>query len=201
MRTLIIFGLFVTFILGMNYCTGNASLPKEHSVLDEGTKDLAIKKGQEIASAAFMALSGKLQNALNASGVEGAINYCHITALPLTDSLSKMQQAIIKRTSLQLRNPANAPDEQEKVVLEKWLEPGADLSPVVLDLGHGKVKYLAPIRIAELCLKCHGKISENIAEEDYALIHRLYPDDRATGYQINDIRGSWSIEFLMPKQD
>ena len=46
-----------------------------------------------------------------------------------------------------------------------------------------------------LCLKCHGKIGETLNEDDYTIIKKIYPDDKAIGYDNENLRGIWSIQF------
>lgn len=45
-----------------------------------------------------------------------------------------------------------------------------------------------------MCLQCHGK-KESLAESVNSKLTKLYPNDKAIGYGINEIRGIWSIEF------
>lgn len=42
------------------------------------------------------------------------------------------------------------------------------------------------------CLKCHGG-AEDIAGGTRAVLAEKYPRDRATGYQLGDLRGMWKI--------
>src|SRR5690606_23801151 len=66
----------------------------------------AQKQGSEIAAAVQAALFGELQRAISEEGVEEAIRYCNLKALPIVDSLSHIYKAKIKRTSLKTRNPS-----------------------------------------------------------------------------------------------
>jgi len=46
------------------------------------------------------------------------------------------------------------------------------------------------IPTGEGCLKCHG---QNIAPEITAKLKENYPDDKATGFKLGDVRGAFSI--------
>lgn len=151
-----------------------------------------LEKGETIAMATFTALSTRLQAAMKEGGPVNAIGYCNLAALPITDSLAQVHQARIGRTSLQFRNPANEPTPEEKAVLERWSQPGQEPKPEIARIDPHTLAYYAPIRTQALCLNCHG---ENLADSTLAVIQKLYPADKATGYKEGDLRGMWSIHF------
>ena len=156
-----------------------------------------ISKGNTIAAASFQALSSELKNALTEGGIEKAVSYCNITALPLLDSLSKVHGATIKRTSLKLRNPKDAPTAEETEVLhdfQKKMENASPIKPMVQKNASG-IAFYSPILVNDLCLKCHGKLDNTMIAEDYAIIKAKYPSDEAIGYVSGDLRGMWSIQF------
>jgi hypothetical protein len=43
------------------------------------------------------------------------------------------------------------------------------------------------------CLGCHGTV-ENIGPDVKTVLNNKYPDDKATGYQMDDLRGAVSIQ-------
>ena len=45
------------------------------------------------------------------------------------------------------------------------------------------------------CLQCHGNVENQIEEETFKTIKVLYPNDQALGYDVNNVRGIWSITF------
>ncbi|MEZ4949348.1 MAG: DUF3365 domain-containing protein [Saprospiraceae bacterium] len=166
--------------------------------LSEDQKAAYMRDGKNITLMTFSSLSARLGKAMKEQGVQGAVKYCNVAALPLTDSLAQLQNVTIKRTSLQLRNPKNAPTEDEKNMLFAYQaqeKAGSDLVPVVQQVDNGVIKFFAPIRMMDVCQKCHGSIGETMQEEDYAYIKSLYPEDQATGFKEGDLRGMWSITF------
>lgn len=157
-----------------------------------------LGKGQVLAAATFSELSGRLQAAMKEGGVAGALQYCNVVASPLVDSLSKANNAAIRRTSLKTRNPGNAPVGGEQKALQDYAKKaatGKELSPALLLLDEHRVAFMAPIKVLPLCLKCHGQPGEDIAVTDMHLIRKLYPADQATGFRTGDLRGMWSITF------
>jgi hypothetical protein len=46
-----------------------------------------------------------------------------------------------------------------------------------------------------MCLQCHGKPGTDLSETTIAKLSQLYPNDKATGYGINELRGIWIVEM------
>jgi hypothetical protein len=155
--------------------------------------------GKSISQATFQVMSKNLQEALAHGGVQEAASYCNVVALKLTDSLSQVHNARIKRSSLKLRNKDNLPNEDERKMLTKYqedLDNDLQISPLVVASEPDSVQFFSPIFTKALCLTCHGIKGKELNEKDYALIAKLYPDDEAIGYQENDFRAIWSIKML-----
>ncbi len=173
------------------------SCGSDSSLTDEQAEKHTAE-GNEIAQASFKELSNQLQSAIKVGGVQSAIGFCNAAALPITDSLSAKYNAVIKRTSLKLRNPNNAPDSLEAKMLNMYLIMSRMRNPVmvpkILVKNEHEIQFYAPIMIkSKTCLKCHGVIDDTMQEEDYHIISKLYPNDAATGYKSGDFRGMWSI--------
>jgi hypothetical protein len=181
-----------------NTADSTSATPSAPQPLTEEEKTQYQEKGQKIALSVFTALSGQLQQAMGEGGVPQAIEHCNLVASPLVDSLSKEYNATVRRTSLKIRNPKDAPTAEERQMLEQYQAThaaGGALKPKIIQQGEN-IAFYAPIGIQPLCLKCHGKIGENIADADYNTIKSLYPTDEAIGYQEGDLRGMWSISFV-----
>lgn len=152
-----------------------------------------INEGIKLAKQMYAGILQRLKTALDQQGYYEAVKYCNHNALPLTDSLAIHYGIKAKRTSLKLRNPANAPDELEKQVLEMY-QKTLSKQPTVYKTSEG-IRFFTPIYVAEFCLNCHGKPYENIPDVTMRAIQELYPNDEAKNYEIYDIRGIWSITF------
>ncbi len=147
------------------------------------------------------ALGGELKAAMQRGGVEEAVGYCNVNALPLTDSIANRYNATIKRATDKPRNPANAVTAVEKKYMEQFraeIAQEGKVNPVVTEIGDS-VHFFAPIAIEAFCLTCHGVKGDVLTEENYAIIQSKYPEDKAINYQADDLRGVWHISY--PKLD
>ncbi len=168
------------------------------AALSPEDSSLYLARGKELALSTFSAMSSELLAAMQRGGVEEAARYCNLAAYPLVDSLSKVHEADIRRTSLKVRNPKNKPTEAEQqqlLAFQQLFEAGSPMAPVVRPVDANTVAFYAPIQIQPLCLQCHGKMGETLKEADYAVIKELYPEDAAIGYSEGDLRGIWSIRL------
>jgi hypothetical protein len=46
-----------------------------------------------------------------------------------------------------------------------------------------------------MCLSCHGSVKQNISAETLKVINENYPDDKAIGYGLNELRGLFVVEM------
>ena len=157
-----------------------------------------IQEGRAIVQSTFGTLSSNLSGALNEGGVSHALEFCNIEAMPLTDSLSTHYGIEIRRASHRPRNPQNQADSLELASIKAYinqLEENGELKPFVYS-RRGQILFHATIRIAgDLCLNCHGDPGTDIAQTDLEVIRNLYPEDEATGFELGELRGIWSIGF------
>lgn len=154
------------------------------------------KEGKEIAENTFKVLSANLKAAMQKGGVKNAVNFCNIKAMPLTDSLSQVYNAEIKRVSHKPRNSHNSANKAEQKILDEYLaQTPEQWKPTVVENEKGVHTFYAPIPTKGLCLTCHGVVSETLLEENYQTIVELYPNDEAVGFKEGDLRGIWSIKF------
>lgn len=143
-------------------------------------------------------LQGELQAAIKAGGPISAIDVCKLKAPAIAQSLSAKHGWEIARTSLKTRNPDNAPDAWESKVLSDFAARqarGEDVKPMahfeaVDNNGEKSFRFMKAIPTGEICLKCHGA---DIAADVKAKLQEAYPDDKATGYKLGDVRGAFTI--------
>jgi hypothetical protein len=151
--------------------------------------------GKKIATEAQSALAKNLAEAINKGGTEYAVEFCNSHANPITDSMSIVLKAGIKRVSDKNRNPANKANENELAQIEFLKNnqaKGIPPQPKLIELN-GKIVGYYPIVTNTLCMQCHGKKQTEISVKTLRKIHKLYPTDEATGYGINEIRGLWVV--------
>lgn len=158
--------------------------------------------GNSIVLSSKKTLGKNLKQSLTNGGVENAVNFCNLNAMILIDSLRKSFGVEIKRASLKARNQNDFPNALEKELLEAYAYQWKDsiaLKANVQTLDGNRYLFTKPIHIDnDLCLKCHGTENNGLSKTTDDFIKTLYPNDKATGYQIGDLRGIWSI--TIPKK-
>ena len=152
--------------------------------------------GLSIALKAKQELGKNLMGQLQQNGVEAALKFCNIKAMPITDSLSKIYHATIKRITDKPRNPLNKASDIELTYLQQFkneLAAHKQSEGITLkDSMHTQFYY--PITTNNQCLQCHGS-QKDILPEIKKLIDKLYPTDQAKGYDADQLRGMWSIRY------
>ncbi|MDJ0839834.1 MAG: DUF3365 domain-containing protein [Acidobacteriota bacterium] len=152
----------------------------QHAVSDQEALD---------ASKALMQqLGGRLKSEMQAKGPAAAMQVCAVEALPITAEASKKQGLALSRVTDRPRNPKNAADAEDLKVLASMRE---DLKAQSLKKLYRSGNHVyTPLVIQPLCLNCHG---ETLLPDVKKALDRAYPDDKATGYQLNQLRGAIRI--------
>ncbi|WP_114748412.1 Tll0287-like domain-containing protein [Pleomorphovibrio marinus] len=164
----------------------------------------ALKWGEELSQEAQNALMGALQEAISEKGIPGAVEFCNVEALPLTKRVGDEYGVTIKRISTRNRNPENVPGETEEPLLDAYAynaEEGIENVPNIQKTDNGETLIFTKAIVIPggLCLNCHGDPDKDISQETYQKIQSLYPEDKATGYKVGELRGMWSI--FIPKKE
>ncbi|MTB50334.1 DUF3365 domain-containing protein [Lewinella sp. W8] len=156
-------------------------------------------RGRQYALATKAQLGKNLLGAIQRGGAAYAVDFCNTRAIPLTDSMASVQGVDIRRISDRPRNPDNAATEEEQVILENIRTELAAGNQEAHYLDETTTHYLGyyPIVTNDMCLQCHGKKEEQVLSSTLAVLQERYPDDRATGYAANELRGVWVVR--MPK--
>lgn len=143
------------------------------------------------AAEAQQLLGSQLKQKIAEGGPENALEFCNINAIPLTESISKKYNVSIKRVSDQYRNPDNAANASEIAVITKYkaMLAAGKMPKGLLKDGH----YYSPIVTNAMCLQCHGTPGKEMTEQTHKKIKSLYPQDKATGYGVDELRGIFSI--------
>lgn len=176
-------------------CNGSGNKAGES---DPVVNDPAVSKSIKIIRHTLKAMSGELRRAVRRGGVQEAVPYCNANAMPITQQMATKYNAKVRRISLKYRNEKNAPTPAEKRIMKQYaqdLAAGKKLKFKVTELPDGNTMFNSAIQIRSTCLKCHGTVGTDISETDYQLIKSLYPNDKAVGYKVAELRGMWSIVF------
>ncbi len=199
-------GLFLVAMMILIGCTQQENAQKPEAKVEVLTAEQAPKVaalGDSVAKALLKTLKHELVTTIKQSGVVEAIKVCNVKALPLTEQVAQQFDAKIsvKRTSFKIRNPKNQPDDYERQALDyfqKALDEGKPLPAHLIQKiqhdGQTVYRYYMPLKVAPLCVNCHGDpghMPENLKQE----LARLYPQDQATGYRPGDFRGVIRVEI------
>lgn len=157
-----------------------------------------LKNGKEIATNSFKELSTQLTTQMEAGGPAQAIPFCKAEALNILGELSEKHNAIIKRSSDQLRSCKIEPTHRELDVINMYkqlVSEKKELNPIIEIDAANKKHFYAPIIVQAKCLTCHGEVNKTMTVKTDSIIKSIYPFDIATGYREGDVRGVWSITF------
>lgn len=153
--------------------------------------------GSQYALTTKTVLGKNLMGTIQKKGTLAAMEFCNVKAYPLTDSVATAHNAKIKRVSDKPRNPKNKANTKELKHIsyfENAIALGEEYEPIVKS-SNGIVQFYAPIITNTMCLQCHGRPEENMEPDILKSLSALYPTDQATGYDVNEVRGIWSIYF------
>jgi hypothetical protein len=168
------------------------------SIAHSGDYSPEIESSRATAKEFMQTLKQELLAGMQDGGPVNAISVCNLSAPAIANTYSIRKGWDVGRTSLKVRNPANAPDTWERSVLESFEQrkrAGEDPAKmehheVITRNGVSTFRYMKAIPSARLCLACHGEQVDSTTSER---LKKLYPDDQALGYRIGDIRGAFSI--------
>ena len=153
----------------------------------------ALERAKTGAKVLGNTLGLELSNALKTGSVPDAFTMCAGNAQAMTQRIAEEEGVTVGRSSLRLRNPANAgPD-----WVTAWLEEQGERSvnqaegfERIDSTSEGKfARFIKPIGIKPECLNCHGE-RDKLADEVAAKLAEHYPNDAATGYAVGDLRGA-----------
>ena len=182
---------FIQIFIVMSLLITNIS----HSETIETNKSVILNEAKDLLKETAKQYKNTLIQGLQHNNLIKALKYCNKEVEQLVSKDNEKGFAI-KRVSLRPRNKNNYPNLYEKEILEKFnklsLIDNKDLvlehSDIIKDENNNKFVYVKAIRIKEVCLNCHGSnINDDLKKE----IQKLYPDDKAINYKLNDIRGAF----------
>ena len=155
------------------------------------TQKLETNRGAKLLLPLKMNLKQALMAGMQEGGAVHAIKACKDQAPEITNALA-VQGVQIGRTSHRLRNPDNTAPEWADIALKSYLNDETDRAPRVVSLANNREGYIEAITIKPLCLACHGS---NLAPQVAEQIQAMYPQDEATGFELDDLRGVYWVEY------
>ena len=168
-----------------------------------GEPDLAwVERSRALADQLTSELQAELGQAMQQGGPVAAVAVCKSRAPQIAARLSASSGAEVGRTAIRLRNPANAPDDLERAVMQDFAAglssglPAATAPPAAIFESRSargiERRYLRAIVMQPVCLACHGA---TLAPELAMAIARDYPLDTATGFETGQLRGAVTVRW------
>lgn len=161
-----------------------------------------IKSGLRNDAKDFMeSLKTILVKEMQTNGIVAAVSVCSDTAQLLTNNYGIKKGIYIKRVSFKNRNENDAPNKIETEALKMFeelkqkggLKETTEYFKTTEENGVTSVIYLKPILVQAPCLSCHGPLDQ-IGPDVKQILQTKYPNDKAIGYQLDDLRGAVSIK-------
>lgn len=163
------------------------------AAVGQESNELLAKQAKQKISAFSGDLKQALIEAIQSKGFSHALNVCKIEAPKIAQQLSTDDWEVA-RTSLRVRNSANQADSWETQMLNsfdsafKAGSPVTELSATSQD--DATYRYMQAIPMGQVCLACHGK---QVEPRLLDTIKMNYPQDTATGFTLEDIRGAFTL--------
>ena len=158
-----------------------------------GKPAVSLDTVKSIADRTKKLLVSNLTQKIADSGTVGALEFCNVEALPLTKSVAAKYGLEIKRVSDRNRNPDNTASEDELRFMEQYKAQLANKENL-----KGRVEgdyFYSPLVTNAMCLQCHGVPGKDIKPDVSAKLAELYPQDKASGYKDNELRGLLRIKM------
>ncbi|MDB4223847.1 DUF3365 domain-containing protein [Granulosicoccus sp.] len=158
-------------------------------------KPAAVAEAKSIAQQLGGSLRNELVGAMQSGGPINGLEVCNLEAMPITAGVSEDRKVDVSRVSLKNRNSENAPNDWQQLVLEDFNKRAA-AGEAIDTMGSvefvetdnaTQLRFMKAVPTGGACLACHG---QQLDTQLQAKINELYPDDKATGYSLGDVRGA-----------
>lgn len=178
--------------------SASQSAPSAQSAGAANPAQVPLDKAEQAAKQLGAAVRGRLVDAMNTGGAAKAVEVCSSEAQGIAAKVREQSGVNVGRSSLRLRNEADAPppwvEEWLKAQGERKAEGVEGLRAIVKTPNGAVARVIKPIAIEATCLTCHGDPA-SIHEDVKNILKARYPLDKATGYQLGDLRGALWAEL------
>lgn len=139
------------------------------------------------------AMRSSLARAFGATGEEPDRETFERVCRPVGEEASRIARENgwrVQQMAVRFRNPAHRPDAEARSVFQRMREDrdlvGVWRRSVVADRRGWR--YFRRIDVESACLTCHGA-----KEARPSFVKESYPEDRAFGFRVGDLRGLYSV--------
>ncbi len=166
------------------------------------SEEEALGESRQVTMSLVNGTKKTLKSFLGEGDFLKAIKGCSEEAPSIAQKYTDQTGYYVRRVSLKYRNPDDIPDQYEKGVLEKFdslrvegkMVVEHEDYRVVKEGGKQYLRYMKPLITKKLCLNCHGS-KEDIPATVKGFLNTNYPEDRATGFKVGDVRGAVSVKI------
>jgi len=164
-----------------------------------------MKEGIKYIKIVGKALKGEVAKRLkkDPTGVEAA-KFCSLKANEVAKkAMENFPKNIkVRRTAIKYRNPNNKPDDIDLKVMQEYQKSlnsnNVSLKPKVVKVDSNTTRVYKPLLVENACMKCHGDIKKT-NQEVSKIIKEHYPNDKAFGFKLGDLRGVIVAEIKKEK--
>lgn len=168
-------------------------------------EDAWVAEARQLATSVPPKLLAVLTREIDQGGASQAIGACQVQAPEMARQASEASGWKVRRVSLRERNPKARPDAWEQAALEDFdRRVAAGEVPMTLEKaervdvgGVPTLRYARALPVGPICVQCHGDPAQMDAGVKSKL-SVLYPQDRATGYSVGQIRGVITLSKPAP---
>lgn len=163
-------------------------------VIDTKTMD----ETRAVAGQLTTQLGAKLKAEMSANGPESAIGVCKQAAPEIAAKLSAEKSWQVGRVGTRVRNAdLNTPNNWQQEALKQFSERLAkgekpetmEFTQVENDGYDRYLRYAKAVMVQPVCVTCHGS-AESMPDGVKARLKTEYPNDKASGYQVGELRGA-----------
>ncbi len=186
--------LYVLTLMAAGVIPAGCAAPKGAlSTVDDKT----LEQTRAVAGQLVTQLGGRLKAEMMANGPAAAVDVCKLVAPEMAAKLSQEHGWQVGRVGTRVRNPLNSPKAWQQAALDDFAKQMAqrksldamEFWEVVQEDGKSTLRYAKAIGVQPMCLACHGG-PDAIPDKVKARLKADYPDDRAVGYSVSELRGA-----------
>ncbi len=156
-----------------------------------------LSETRAVAGKLVTELGGRLKAEMMASGPAAAVDVCKKAAPEIAAKLSQDTGWQVGRVGTRVRNPSNTPNVWQQAALDEFARrmasgekiEGMESWKVIQESGKPTLVYAKAIGVQPVCLTCHGA-PDFIPDEVKTRLKADYPDDKAVGYSVGELRGA-----------
>ena len=194
-RTLIISTLVTSALLSTTLSAKDGKNKEAPSYKHE--KKLAKKSIKKL----MQNMQKNFKKAMKSGGPANAVTFCSQKAQDIvTKTNSELGKNVtISRITLKPRNEKHlAKGDEAKILssLQTLKENGVQLPKILVQKVDDKhTRVYKPIIVKAKCLICHGT-EDKLHPKAKEAIKTKYPNDKATGYKVGDLRGAFVVDIV-----